>query len=93
MVKASAKALLNELQIAARPPAAQIVGTISFASSQLYSDKQAFQEAWDRHRIKADSKFGRDGSRDIYGWRVGRVRALAEPIQHLKRYSLLQKTV
>ena len=80
MVKASAKALLTDIQIASRPPAAQIVGTISFASAQLYSDKQAFHEARDRHRIKADSKFDWDDSGAIYGWRVGRVRALAEPI-------------
>ena len=90
--KASANAILTDIQIASRPPAAQIVGTISFASAQLYSDKQAFHEARDRHRIKAGSKFDWDGSvmGRLYGWRVGRVRALAEPRKHCQQlYSKL----
>ena len=73
-------AILNGIQIADRPTAAQIVGTIRFASAQQYYNKQAFHDARDRHRIKAGSKFDWDDNRRIYGWQVSSVRALAAPI-------------
>lgn len=73
-------AISHGIQIAARPSSAQIVGTIRFACSQPYYDKQAFHEARCRHRIKADSKFDWDGHHTIYGWRVDSVRALTVPI-------------
>ena len=80
VVDKDTNAILTGIQIAARPTKPQIVGTISFASAQRYSNKQAFHEARDRHRIKVGSKFDWDGNSALYGWRVGRVRALAEPI-------------
>ena len=78
--KASANAILTDIQIASRPAAAQIVGTIRFACSQPYYDKQAFHEARCRHRIKAGSLFDWDDHHPIYGWRVDSVRALTVPI-------------
>ena len=73
-------AISHGIQIPARPSTAQIVGTIRFACSQPYYDKQTFHEARCRHRIKADSKFDWDGHHRLYGWRVDSVRALTVPI-------------
>ena len=73
-------AISHGIQIAARPSTTQIVGTIRFACSQPYFDKQAFHEARCRHRIKAGSKFDWDCHHPIYGWRVDSVRALTVPI-------------
>jgi len=78
--KPSTNAVVTGIKIAAHTSSAQIVGTIRFASVQPYSNKQAFHEARDRHRIKVGPKFDWDGSGAVYGWRVGMVRALAEPI-------------
>ena len=73
-------AISHGIQIAARPSTAQIVGTIRFACSQPYYDKQTFHEARCRHRIKAGSQFDWDDHHPIYGWRVDSVRALTVPI-------------
>jgi hypothetical protein len=73
-------AISHGIPIAARPSTTQIVGTIRFACSQPYFDKQAFHEARCRHRIKAGSKFDWDDHHPIYGWRVDSVRALTVPI-------------
>ena len=78
--KASKNAIVNDLQIAPRPTASQIVGTVRFASAHSYSSKRDFHHARDNHRIARGSKLDWDGSCILYGWRVSDVRAMAEPI-------------
>ncbi len=78
--KASANAIVAGLQVAPRPSSAQVVGTVRFAGAHPYGSKRAFDDARDRHRIAFGSKFDWDGSVALYGWRVGNVRALAEPV-------------
>ena len=78
--KAATNAIVGDLQIAPRPSAAQIVGTISFASAFQYDSKQIFQEARDSHRIAVGSKFDWDGGGARYGWRVDKVRSLVTPV-------------
>ena len=78
--KASANAIVSGLQIAPRPSSAQVVGTVRFAGAHPYGSKRAFDDARDRHCIAVGSKFDWDGSGALYGWRVGNVRALAEPV-------------
>ena len=50
------------------------------AGAHSYGSKQAFDDARDRHRIAVGSKHDWDGSGSVYGWRVGDVRALREPV-------------
>ena len=78
--KADTNAIIGDMQIAPRPKAAQIVGTVSFAGAELYGSKETFQDARDSHRIAAGSRFDWDGSGVRYGWRVGKVRELAHPV-------------
>jgi len=78
--KPHTNAIVNGIQIAPRPLAAQIVGTISFTSSQPYYYKHDFNEARDRHRIKLDSKLDWDGNSPMHGWHVGSVQAITAPI-------------
>ncbi len=78
--KAGTNAIVGDLQIAPRPSAAQIVGTVRFASAHPYGSEQVFHNARDSHRIAVGSKFDWDGSGARYGWRVGQARALAKPV-------------
>ena len=77
---ASANAMVSGLQIAPRPSSPQVVGTVRFAGAHSYGSKKAFDDARVRHRIAVGSKHDWDGSGSVYGWRVGTVRALREPV-------------
>ena len=79
-VNAATDSICNGLDVASRPRAAQIVGTVTFASSFPYAGKRAFRSTWDRHRIVEDSKHDWNGQGVLYGWQVGTVRALRTPI-------------
>ena len=72
-------AIVDDLPIAPRPSATQIVGAISFAAARQYDSEQTFKEARHLHRIAPGSKFDWDDTRAVYGWCVGKVRTLVTP--------------
>ena len=78
-VKATKNAIVGDLRIAPRPSATQIVGAISFAAARQYASEQTFDKARLLHRIAPGSKFDWDSTGAVYGWRVGKVRALVTP--------------
>lgn len=78
--KATKNAIIGDLQIAPRPSAAQIVGTVKFGSYHRYATLQAFEATRDEHRIAAGSKHDWSGSDECYGWRVEKVQALVAPV-------------
>lgn len=77
---ATTDAICAGLEVAPRPQAAQIVGTVTFDSASKYDGTHAFRSARDRHRIADGSKFDWDGKGSRYGWRVGTARALRNPV-------------
>ena len=77
---ATTDAICDGLEVAPRPRAAQIVGTVTFDSASKYDGTRAFRSARDRHRIADGSKFDWDGKGARYGWRVGTARALRNPV-------------
>ena len=78
--RSTTNAICDDLELAPRPHAAQIVGTVSFDSAHLYDSWSAFHSARDRHRIAEGSNYDWDGKEVCYGWRVGSVRALRQPV-------------
>ena len=79
-VKAATDSICNGLDVASRPHAAQIIGTVTFASSCPYAGKRKFRATWDTHRIVKNSTHDWNGKGVLYGWQVGTVRALKFPI-------------
>ena len=77
--KARTNAISDGLELAPRPSAAQIVGTVSFSGAFPYRNIEDFASARERHRIAIDSKYDWDGSGSRFGWQVARVRKLAKP--------------
>ena len=79
-IKSHTNAIVNNIPITHRPSAAQIVGTISFNSSQTYYYKHDFDKDRERHRIKRESKLDWDGNSTKHGWHVGSVQQIDKPI-------------
>ena len=78
--KAMTNAISDGLELAPRPSAAQIVGTVSFSGAFQYRNIEDFVSARERHGIAIGSKYDWDGSGSRFGWQVARVHKLAKPI-------------
>jgi hypothetical protein len=77
--KSNKNAIVGDLQIGPRPKVPQIVATIVFTSWHRYESEQDFNDARDRHCIATGACFGWN-QKGIYGWKVGIVRPLTEPV-------------
>ncbi len=69
------------MQIAPRPAATQIVGTVVFSRATAYTGLTDFNEARALHRIAPGAKHDWDGSGQRFAWHIERVRPLAQPVQ------------
>ena len=66
--------------VAPRPAKAQIVGTVTFASSVEYKSLAAFQADRENHRIAEGSRYDWCGNGEMHAWHVSAVRRLAQPV-------------
>jgi hypothetical protein len=78
--KAMTNAIIHGVELAPRPTAAQIVGTVTFSGAFQYINREDFASARECHRIAVGSKYDWDGSGSRFRWQVARVRKLAKPI-------------
>ena len=63
-----------------KPVAAQVVGTVKFASCRKYDSFADFRSDQHRHRILPDSHHDWDDERNRFAWEVAEVRRFLNPI-------------
>ena len=79
--KAMKNAIVGDIDIAPRPNAAHIVGTVIFSQSHQYKDQNTFHQARDKHCIAQGlKKYDWGGTSDCFGWQVSKVKALKTPM-------------
>ena len=81
--KAMKNAIFGDIDIAPRPNAAHLVGTVTFSQSHQYKDQNTFHQARDKHCVaEGAEKYDWDGTgnRQSFGWQVSKVKAFTTPI-------------
>jgi len=71
---------VDDVPVGPPPQQAQVVGTVSFASSQAYESKSAWSADREKHRIKADGRHDWKGDSEMHAWHVGKVTRFSEPV-------------
>ena len=74
-------AILGDSALSPPPKEAQVVGTISVASSSQYKSTAQWKRDRQKHRIREDSKaYEWKGDGEMHAWHVASVRRLQEPV-------------
>ena len=74
-------AILGDVEAGPPPPAAQVIGPMTFGCRAQYADVAEFQRGSQRHMIRAGSKkYDWDGSGERHAMRVTSTKRFAEPV-------------
>lgn len=73
-------AMVENLPVGPPPQHAQVVGKISFSSSQAYANESEWKEDRHRHCIKEGGRYDWNGDGDMHAWHVDKVRRFSEPV-------------
>ena len=84
-----ADAVVEGVDLPAKPPCAQIVGTITFAPSTPYDDRETFRADVSRHRIAEGSAHDWAGGGPRHAWHISSYRRLVTPIPYPGRKAMV----
>merc|ERR1719277_768700 len=76
--QAGVSAVSNE--VAANTPGLRVLGTVVFAATNSYPDRESWVADEYRHRVPPTSAYGWSDGKKIYGWEVSVVRPFAKPM-------------
>jgi hypothetical protein len=73
-------AIVDDLPVGPPPQHAQVVGTVSFSSSQPYGIESEWKNDRHQHRIKEGGRYDWNGTGEMHAWHVDKVRRFSAPV-------------
>lgn len=73
-------AVVDELPVGPPPEHAQVIGTVSFASSEPYANQSSWRKGRSKHRIKEGGRYDWNGEGEMYAWHVDKLQRFSTPV-------------